>query len=385
MNRFISLLKEMAKRLSLSLARLFGIRFLDRTQTVVFLQPYEQLIQPESRLSLPAIADPADPATVLFPAREAVAPTGAVWAYKPGNRPTTLLRCGNVQTGGQVLCTDFWNEYLLKDSLTRTTRQRVDTDVLVAPFGHYQDGIAFGGYYDFMYLVAAKLCRIERAVPAHTFDQATVAYPLFNTSYERELLSYLGFQPDRILDSRHHEVHARTTLLANSGHWFYTNEADVRALRDRLMPLVEPSTEPRERIYISRAGRRRVLNEDALVTMLDRYKFRVIEDKPRTLAEQLTIYNRASFVMGPHGASFSNLIWCEPGTHLFELFSPNYTPDFFAYLAELMGLHYSAHAAGKPRPDGLQLLEDDMTVSVSDVERGLNQLLERDYRASVTR
>ena len=157
----------------------------------------------------------------------------------------------------------------------------------------------------------------------------------------------------------------------------------VRALRDRLMPLVEPNTGPRERIYISRAGRRRVLNEDALVTMLDRYDFRVIDDKPRTLAEQLTIYNRASFVMGPHGASFSNLIWCEPGTHLFELFSPNYTPDFFAYLAELMGLRYSAHAAGKPRPDGLQLLEDDMTVSVADVERGLNQLLERDYRASV--
>jgi capsular polysaccharide biosynthesis protein len=185
----------------------------------------------------------------------------------------------------------------------------------------------------------------------------------------------MGFRPEQIVDTRQYEIRFRRCLLGNNGHWFYPNAYDVQAIHRQLAPLIQPSLR-RNRLYISRAGRRRVLNEDKLVQMLSQYDFEYVEDKARSLGEQLSIYNRASFLIGPHGASFSNLIWSQPGTQLVELFSPNYTPNFFQYLSALTGLHYTATRQGKPDPTQPNNLIEDMTVDVSALERHLNQLLE---------
>ncbi|WP_162749061.1 glycosyltransferase family 61 protein, partial [Escherichia coli] len=163
-------------------------------------------------------------------------------------------------------------------------------------------------------------------------------------------------------------------------HWFYPNYADIKALRTRLSPLIENPYQKPKRIYVSRAGRRRVINEDALTAMLSKYDFMVMEDKPRTLAEQLTLYNRASFILGPHGASFTNIIWCEPGTPLYELFSPSYAPVHFRYLAQVTGMHYSAYYQGRPNSTGKKAMEENVIVSVSDIERGVNKLLEQEHK-----
>ncbi|RYZ94347.1 MAG: glycosyltransferase family 61 protein, partial [Sphingobacteriaceae bacterium] len=133
-------------------------------------------------------------------------------------------------------------------------------------------------------------------------------------------------------------------------------------------------------IYISRADRRRISNEDELVIMLKKFNFVIIEDKKRSVTEQITIYHNASFVLGPHGASFSNIIWCTPGTHLFELFSPNYTPDFFLYLANVMDLKYSAFYEGVPNSninyfDGLV---EDIYIPVAKLEACLEDIFNRD-------
>lgn len=287
------------------------------------------------------------------------------------------LRCGNVILDGRVLCTDYGNQYLLRDSLRFGKRTVMDVDTLVAPFGQYQDGIAFGGYYDFIYLVAAKLSRIRQTMPDGFPAGTVVAYPLFHTQYEREFLAHMGFQPHQIFDTRQYEIRFKRCLLGNNGHWFYPNLHDVQAIRNQLAPLIQPSPS-RARLYISRAGRRRVLNEDELVQMLHRYDFEHIEDKPRTLGEQLSIYNRASFLIGPHGASFSNLIWSNPGTQLVELFSPSYTPNFFHYLSALTGLRYAATRQGEPDPARQNDLTENIQVDVSGLERHLSQLLEKE-------
>ena len=366
------------------LPRLAGIRLLTKAQTVDFLAPHERSQQPENRLLLPEIIDALVPARVLFPAKEAVSLPTHCWLYRVTDAQGRLLRYGNLVTNRAVLCTDYWNHHEIGGIFSLTKRSTRTVDVLVAPFGHYWDMLAFGGYYDFIFLIAAKLCRLQNALPDVDFSTAAVSYPLFNTSYEREFLTLMGFMPTQIIDSRRIDVRAKTCVLGSGGDWFYPNLADVLAVRDRLAPLIVSSGR-RKRLYISRAGRRRVLNEAELVIMLARFDIMVVDDKPRSLAEQLSIYYDASFIIGPHGASFSNCIWCQPGTHLFELFAPDYVPDFFLYLARLTGLHYSAYSAGTPaarRPDPADTIENDLTVSIPDLERRLRRLFAVDQADS---
>lgn len=375
MSQIRSLVTTTAKASFVAVARMMGVTFLDKPQTVDLLQPYEQASYPANQQLLPAIADLTAPDRLLFEQQLAESLPAHVWHYERGNQVARQLRCGNVILDGRVLCTDYGNQYLLRDSLRFGKRTVMDVDTLVAPFGQYQDGIAFGGYYDFIYLVAAKLSRIRQTMPDGFPAGTVVAYPLFHTQYEREFLTHMGFQPEQIVDTRQYDVRFRRCLLGNSGHWFYPNAHDVQMIRHQLAPLIQPAAS-RARLYISRAGRRRIVNEDKLVQMLGRYDFECIDDKPRSLSEQLSIYNRASFLIGPHGASFSNLIWSQPGTQLVELFAPNYAPDFFYYLSALTGLRYAATRQGAPDSARQNDLTENILVDVSGLERHLNQLLE---------
>ncbi|MGF7219112.1 hypothetical protein GGR92_005294 [Spirosoma lacussanchae] len=383
----LSTVKTFAKQFFTWIAKRFGVTFLTKDETIVYLRPYQKGFHAANLLPLPEVTDTTDAAKVIFGSKTAVSEPSYTWVYRPDDRETSQLRCGNILTDGLVLSPDYGNQYLLKDSLKPDRRQTRKVHTLVAPFGHYQDGVAFGGYYDYIFLVAAKLCRMEQNLPSGSFADAAVSYPLFSTTYEREFLTYVGFSPEQILDSRSVNVQFDTCLMGNNGHWFYPNEANVQAIRQRLFPLIQNPTSKRERLYISRAGRRRIANKDALVKLLQQYDFTIVEVKPRSLSEQLSLYNRASLIVGPHGASFSNIIWCEPGTHLFELFSPNYAPDHFLYLSKLMGLTYSAYCQGAKQYTSVWIkrnsLSENITVSVSDIERSLNRHFEQ-YPAKAT-
>ncbi|ADB42828.1 MULTISPECIES: glycosyltransferase family 61 protein [Spirosoma] len=374
----IKLVKRVLSRGSRWLYRRLGVQFLDKPQTAAYLAPYQRSMYPANRLSLTEVIDLADPSKVYFAATQDESEPVSVWLVEQANGAFSQLPYGSIRDKQHVLCTDINTDDFYRNVLHRKKRQQISSTALIAPWSHYLDGVVWGGYYDFVMLVAGKLARIKDAIPETLFKEALVAYPLFKTAYEREYLSLLGIEPTRLLDSRTTQVRFEQCVLANTGHWFYPNKADIDALRKHILPKLPPPTGKRNRIYISRAGRRRVRNEPDLINLLLQYHIEVIEDKPRSVAEQIAIYQNAGFIIGPHGASFVNILWCQPGTHLFELFAPTYFPDFYRNMAEQLGLRYSAYFHGPAETGGwAEGLEDDIYVSVSEIDQCLEKLLNK--------
>lgn len=352
-----------------------GFDILSREETIDFLESYRISTSPGNQTILPAVHDFVDPGKVLFTESVVNTEPGHVWRFEKGTQQARLLRYGTLFVDGKVLCTDWRaGRRLLNDIINLKKRTKHQIDALIAPWSHYSDGIRFGGYYDYVILIAAKLCRIKEALPETVFNRLAVVYPLFGTSYERELLTLIGIEPHQLYDSRLTDVGFKTAVVGNSGHWFYPNMADLIALKRQVEAKLPAVSYESNRVYISRSGRRRILNEDALIALLKKYDVKIIEDKPRSIAEQVSIYRNASFIIGPHGASFSNILWCQPGTHLIELFSPNYFPDFFLFMAQGLGLRYSAHYSGPKSENQFGKLEEDITVSIPDLERSLTAL-----------
>ncbi|NML64374.1 glycosyltransferase family 61 protein [Hymenobacter sp. RP-2-7] len=351
-----------------------GVRFLSKAQTVDYLRPQVLRQYPGQQLALPAVPDAVASSQLLHEARTIVTEPQYTWQLAAA-AGAALLRNGGVRVGRTILCPDYAIHELGRHCWRPAPPRAATADILLAPFSHYQHPLQIWGYYDYLLLVGAKLCRLLAALPATAAAQALVSYPLFHTTYEQELAAALGLGPAQLVDSRTHRVGFSTCVLGNGAGGYYPSATDVHLLHDRLAPLINPNASSAPRLYISRRGRRRISNEDALVRMLLTYGFTVVEDRPRSLAEQLTLYHGASFILGPHGASFTNIIWCRPGTQLFEIFSPGYAPDYFHYLAQLRGVRYAGCRQALAPGRYSHPLDENIVVSVDAIERALGPLL----------
>jgi hypothetical protein len=352
--------------------RLRGIRLLSADQTAERLRAYEVFTRFSRTIELPDVPHATAGTPLIFGAQRATSEATRVWCYT--GQAARQLPYGSIRLNREVLCTDANTADYGRNGF-RAARQAVHVPTLLAPWSHYLDGTMWGGYYDFVIIVVAKLCRMKDALP-QAFAEGTVAYPLFGTPYEREYHDLLGLRPGQVLDSRDWNVSFDRCVLGNLGDWFYPNIDDLLAVRRHITARVPLSACRNERLYISRSGRRRVRNEAELVELLREFDFRIVEDRPRSVAEQMDLYSGASFILGPHGASFTNILWCHPGTYLLELFAPTYVPDFFRYMAEALGLRYGAYHFGTRAPgDWAQGLTDDLDVAVPALRKCLSQLL----------
>ena len=125
----------------------------------------------------------------------------------------------------------------------------------------------------------------------------------------------------------------------------------------------------RRKVFISRqfTGMRRILNEEALREALRQRGFEIIVLEKLPLAEQMAVFAEADVIISPHGAGLTNVIFCNAGTLLIEIF-----PDIgvhsssFRRISTHMDMDYALYAApsdlaGRHRIPG----NADLTVDVA--------------------
>ena len=101
------------------------------------------------------------------------------------------------------------------------------------------------------------------------------------------------------------------------------------------------------RLYVGRgtSGARGIVNEPELIERLERHGFESVRCETLTVAEQAARFAAAEVVVGPHGAGFTNLAFCRPGTRVVELFDAHMEPCFRATCA-LASLWHAVHHCG---------------------------------------
>ena len=105
----------------------------------------------------------------------------------------------------------------------------------------------------------------------------------------------------------------------------------------------------RQRLYVTRRRTvsRHLANEDEfLEKMKSAYDFRVIENEGLSLREQVENYSGAEFVIGPHGAGLTNIIFAGNPRGMLEFWHSKKQP-FFENISRDVGASYVA-ARGRP-------------------------------------
>jgi hypothetical protein len=102
----------------------------------------------------------------------------------------------------------------------------------------------------------------------------------------------------------------------------------------------------KERLYLSRAGakHRRVLNEDALMNLLDQFGFRKVLAENLSFQEQVELFHWAEIVIGPHGAGIGTMFF-SGNIDVVVLYPTRIPPNYFHSLALGLGQkhHFVCH------------------------------------------
>lgn len=99
-----------------------------------------------------------------------------------------------------------------------------------------------------------------------------------------------------------------------------------------------------DRIIVSRekAMTRRVINGEVFHAALAKAGFSKVCLEDYTVQQQAAIFRQSRIVVMPTGGGLANLVFCNPGTRIIELFDPAYLPTFSLSLTSTLGLEYVA-------------------------------------------
>jgi tetratricopeptide (TPR) repeat protein/capsular polysaccharide biosynthesis protein len=250
----------------------------------------------------------------------------------------------------------------------------IDGDVAVL-------SVRWGGtvYFHWLFDVISRLDLLEKS--GMNFEK--IDYFLINRyqqSYEKEFLSILGIKPAQILESYHHpHIQAKRVIVPSvppRGQSMITAWG-CQFLKQKLCQINKytPRSSTPTRLYLGRQNAiyRVVLNEEEVIQFLEKRGFYSVNLETMSVVEQASLIAQAEVIIAPHGSALSNLVFCERGTKIIELFSPIYVLNYYWLICNLCGLeHY--HLLGEFFDDDKPLApaEKNILVNLHQLERVMN-------------
>ena len=99
-----------------------------------------------------------------------------------------------------------------------------------------------------------------------------------------------------------------------------------------LNSLKKNNNQTKEKIYISRqnCNFRNLLNERDVIIKLKKLDYKIVDLNNFEVEEQIKLFSSASVVVSPTGSGLTNLVFCNPGTKVFEI-TPKYNFEYEAH------------------------------------------------------
>ncbi len=192
------------------------------------------------------------------------------------------------------------------------------------------------------------LPRLAVLAAAGARDATLVTGPL-PAPFQRETLRLCGWDSAKIVELAPGQAVRAEQLLATTDQpqpphpMFKGAPWAARYLRRHLVP--PGSNAGGRRLYISRgdAPGRHILNEAELVAALAARGFEPVLLGAMTVPEQAALFASAAWIVAPHGAGLSNLVFASPGTTVLELFPRSYGTPAYYVVAAAGRLRYGCH------------------------------------------
>jgi hypothetical protein len=205
--------------------------------------------------------------------------------------------------------------------------------------------------------------------------------------FQKQWLGLLGIREQQIIPVEPHRTIQAEELIVPSfisnwgmvefrGHINYQKQWLPRWIGG-LYDGFRPESKRGGRIYISRenALRRKIVNEDSLFPLLERYGFTVVHLENLPVLEQIEAFANAETVVGLHGAGLTNCVFCPPCASVLEIYPQYYHDSAFRILFSALNLRYF-YMVGETSGTSMPPAQENVTIDPDKFEAALRILTE---------
>lgn len=270
-------------------------------------------------------------------------PSGGVLKYNRTPFCVDLLRDELLchQSLDSLFCAPetYWQQTLTAIRIDQTVELRGRCLLLDARFGK-----------EFYHFYASVLGRAARFLSFdHYLDQIDYFILPEASSFVVRWAEHLGIPPERRFYLSEKQLVRSDELILPSNNY----ELDYRTIafiRNRIVPCASCNS---DKIFISRSrsvNGRHVINEaEVFDRVLAPRGFRVLRLEDFSLHDQATIMRSARVIIAPHGGGLTNLLFCNPGTRVLELFGKEWVFFCYARMCSMLGIDSFYHVAPDTR------------------------------------
>ncbi|MBL1210489.1 glycosyltransferase 61 family protein [Geminocystis sp. GBBB08] len=250
------------------------------------------------------------------------------------------LLIGNLSPESPALSPNHPHSHPSKHSLLKTNFlppiQQINGTVIILA------GLLNNIYFHWLFDILPRINLLELA----NIDYDKVDYFLVDnrTNFQQETLELFGIPTHKILPLSF-PLHIQATHLIipsfpSSIAWMPSWSCSY--LRDKILENKVNHNKEKKNLYISRSksSNRRLINEQEVITILQKYDFDVVNLELLSVKQQAELLSQAEIVISPHGSALSNLVFCECNTKVIEIFAPNYVYPCYWLVSNLMNLDY---------------------------------------------
>jgi len=176
----------------------------------------------------------------------------------------------------------------------------------------------------------------------------------------RESLRALGLDQYSIVELEANLIKVREAIWVDSNDVQTMPVSCLKDFQQRIaVRYADAGGRRKRRLLVARRGpTRKIYNIKQVEAFLSKYDFETVYLEGMRVVDQILLFQSAEFVIGPHGAALTNLLFCQPGTKVIEFMPSVEMRPFFWLISEKLDLVYGMQFCTAAGGQGFQAAVD---------------------------
>ena len=210
-------------------------------------------------------------------------------------------------------------------------------------------GASGNNYFHFIFDIVPKIYLLSSKINLNKINYFYIADP---KNWQIKILKTLGIHKNKLLSSKKYN-HIIADEIYSVDHPWYTKGHIQNSLKEipkwiiiknRKIFLKKNKSNFKKKIFLDRSqspyNHCQINNPDIVNKFIKYKKFKSYKPELLSFKNQVNLFNKSSIIIGAHGASLTNIIFCKPKTKIIEIIPADHPNKKCERISKVLNLRY---------------------------------------------